>query len=248
MSYLAPRNRPSVLAFAGDSTMISGFAMSGSGRPGDRSAVADYIAAHFQQCQAPTHFLDVKVHRGRQVIMMAGFYPIKQLPNGKELRFLRSRVRARAYAREVGKFVQHILNGLHQLGPVFDELVPTDGEWILDTPRDAKHLASLLRRHAGGDQRAASLRRLDYHDAEAEAADDAIANREPSGQGQRAVLGLGNHRARRRDRLRHLGMRGWIHPVEPGRNHGNGWTLPLQCAAMRRRIAPTGQPAHDDHP
>src|ERR1700686_2601112 len=90
MSYLAPRNRPSVLAFAGDSTMINGFAMSGSRSAGDRSAVADYIAAHFQQCQAPTHFFDIQVHHGRQVIMMAGFYPIKQLPNGKELRFLRS--------------------------------------------------------------------------------------------------------------------------------------------------------------
>src|SRR5712671_4551984 len=192
MSYLAPRNRPSVLAFAGDSTMISGFAMSGSRRAGDRSAVADYIAAHFQQCQAPTHFLDVKVHRGGQVIMMAGFYPIKQLPNGKELRFLRSRIRARARtrvrvytrlrsracAREIGKLIQHILHSLHELRSVLDELMTTDREWILDTSRDAKHLASLLGRHARGDQRAAALRRLNHHHAEAEAADDPIAHRE----------------------------------------------------------------------
>src|SRR5260370_33525598 len=95
MSYLPPRNRPSVLAFAGDSTMISGFAMSVSRRARNRAAVADYIAAHFQQCQAPTHFLDVKVQHGRQVIMMAGFYPIKQLPNAKEPRFLRSGIRPR---------------------------------------------------------------------------------------------------------------------------------------------------------
>src|SRR2546425_3354969 len=195
MSSLAPRSRPSVLAFAGDSTMISGFAMSGSRSAGDRPAVADYIAAHFQQCQAPTHFLDVKVHHDRQFIMMARFYPIKQFPNGKELRFLRSRIRARtrtrarvytrlrtrACAREIGKLFQHVLDGLHEFCAVFDELMTADGEWVLDTPRDAEHLASLLQRHARRDQRATSLRRLDHDDAEAQPADDAIAHRKATG-------------------------------------------------------------------
>src|SRR3979411_2044426 len=118
--------------------------------------------------------------------MMARFYPIKQFPNGKEFRILRSRIRARtrtrvrvytrlrsrACAREVRKLLQHILDGLHQLGPVFDELMTTDGQRVLDPPWDAKPLASLLRRHARRDQRAASLRRLNHHDAEAEPADD----------------------------------------------------------------------------
>src|SRR5438477_62547 len=99
ISYLPPRNRPSVLALAGDSTMISGFAMSVLRGACHRAAVADYIAAKFQHRQAPVHFLDVKVHHGRQVIMMPRFYPIKQLPNGEKLRILRARIRARTRTR-----------------------------------------------------------------------------------------------------------------------------------------------------
>src|SRR5207302_7937069 len=142
ISYLPPRNRPSVLAFAGDSTMISGFAMSVLRGACHRAAVADYIAAKFQHRQAPVHFLDVKVHHGRQVIMMPRFYPIKQLPNGEKLRILRARIRARtrtrarvytrlrsrACAREIGKLIEHVLNRLHQLRPVFDELVHSGGQ------------------------------------------------------------------------------------------------------------------------
>src|SRR5207253_6475983 len=261
MSYLAPRNRPSVLAFAGDSTMISGFAMSGWRTAGDRPAVADYIAAHFQQCQAPTHFLDVKVHHDRQFIMMARFYPIKQFPNGKEFRFLRSRIRARtrtrvrvytrlrsrACAREVGKFLQHILDGLHQFCAVFDELMTADREWVLDTPRDAEHLASLLARHARRDQRATSLRRLNDNDAEAEAADDAIAHRKPTRQRQRPVFGFGDDGPRRGDRLRQLGMFRWIDPVEPCCHDRDGWTPPFQGAPVGCGIDATGQPADDHH-
>src|SRR5207302_5438933 len=142
MSYLPPRKRPSVFAFAGDSTMISGFAISvlvvSAAR--DRTAVADYIASNFQQRQAPTHFLDVQVHQDRQVIMMARFYPIKQFPNGRQLRILRCRIRARTRtrtrvcmrtrarvcAREIRKFIEHVLDGLHQFGPVLDQLMAAD--------------------------------------------------------------------------------------------------------------------------
>src|ERR1700730_4762543 len=99
MSSVPPRKRPSGFAFARDSTMISGFAMSISRRACHRAAVADYIAAYFQQRQAPVHFLDVKVHHGRQVIMMPRFYPIKQLPNGTKLGILRTRIRARTRTR-----------------------------------------------------------------------------------------------------------------------------------------------------
>src|SRR2546428_7115211 len=127
--------------------------------------------------------------------MMARFYPIKQFPNGKGCRSSRSRIRARtrrrvgvytrlrsrACAREVGKFLQHVLNGLHEFCAVFDELMTADGEWVLDTPGDAEHLASLLGRHARRNQRATSLRRLDHDDAEAESADDAIAHRKATG-------------------------------------------------------------------
>src|ERR1700694_1529059 len=89
-----------------------------------------------------------------------------------------TRLRSRACAREIGKLLQHILNGLHQLRAVFDELMTTDGERVLDTTRDAKHLPSLLRRHARRDQRATSVRRLNHHHSEAEPADDAIAHGE----------------------------------------------------------------------
>src|SRR2546423_12206502 len=99
MSYLPPRNRLRVLAFAGDSTMISGFAISVSWAAGDRTAVADYITAHFQQRQASTHFLTVEAHHDRQIIMMARFYPIKQFPNGRQLGILRSSIRARTRTR-----------------------------------------------------------------------------------------------------------------------------------------------------
>src|SRR5256885_17146697 len=87
---------------------------------------------------------------------------MKKVLIGKEFRFVRSwiragtgtrvrvytRLRSRACAREVGKFLQHILDGLHQFCAVFDELMTADREWVLDTPRDAEHLASLLARHA----------------------------------------------------------------------------------------------------
>jgi hypothetical protein len=63
--------------------MISGFAISILGSAADAGGVADYIAAHFQQRQAPIHFFDIQVHHDRQVIMMPRFYPIEQFPNGK---------------------------------------------------------------------------------------------------------------------------------------------------------------------
>src|SRR2546428_5728698 len=81
--------------------------------------------------------------------MMARFYPIKQFPNGKEFRFLRSRIRARtrtrvrvytrlrsrACAREVGKFLQHVLNGLHEFCAVFDELMTATARGVFVLPR-----------------------------------------------------------------------------------------------------------------
>src|SRR6202171_6833560 len=98
-----------------------------------------------------------------------------------------TRLRSRACAREIGKLLQHILDVLHQLRAIFDELMTTDGERVLDTTRDAKHLASLLRRHARRDQSPASVRRLNHNDPEAEPADDAIAHGKATGQRQGGV-------------------------------------------------------------
>src|SRR3979409_1979405 len=86
------------------------------------------------------------------------------------------RVRTRACARELGKLIEHVLNRLHQLGAVLDQLVDPDRQWILDTSRNAEHVTALLRSHAGRDQRAASLRGLDDDDTKAEPADDSIAH------------------------------------------------------------------------
>src|SRR5690349_15089276 len=178
--------------------MIRGFAISISSAAGDRAAVADYIAAHFQQRQAPTHFLAIEVHRDGQVIMMARFYPVKQFPNGKKLWVLRSRIRARTrartrvcmrgrartYAREGGKFIQHILDGLHQLGAILDHLVTTYRERILDAARHAKDLPTLFGGHPCRDQGTTPLGRLDHDHAKAEAADDSVAHRKPTGERQ----------------------------------------------------------------
>src|SRR5438477_1097658 len=262
ISYLPPRNRPSVLALAGDSTMISGFAMSVLRGACHRAAVADYIAAKFQHRQAPVHFLDVKVHHGRQVIMMPRFYPIKQLPNGEKLRILRARIRARtrtrarvyarlrprACARELGKLIEHVLNRLHQLRPILDQLVDPNGQRILDAARNAKDIATLFGGHARRDQCAASLRRLNHDDPKAEPADDSIAHGKPARQRRRPWLGFGDDRPGLRDRLRQLAVLGWVDPIETGRHHGHRRAASLEGATMSRRVDAPRQPTDDHHP
>src|SRR4029077_12805725 len=66
----------------------------------------------------------------------------------------------------------------HELRAVAYELVATPRDRTVDGPRDRKHLASLFRREARGDEGAAMACGLDHQRAEAEAADDAVASRE----------------------------------------------------------------------
>src|SRR5919108_4403190 len=92
------------------------------------------------------------------------------------------RVYARMCAREVWKFIEHILDGLHQLRAVLDQAMSADGQWILDASRNAEHLTSLLQRHARRDQCSAAFGRLDDDHAQAEPADDPVAHRKVAGQ------------------------------------------------------------------
>ena len=136
---------------------------------------------------------------------------------------------------------------MHQLRPILDELVDSGRQGILDTARNAEDIAALFSGHAGGDQRAASLRGLDHDHAKAEPADDSIAHRKATGQGRCAGLGLGDDRPRLRDRLRQLGMFGWVDAVETGRHHRHRRAASLEGTAMRGRVDATGQPTDDHH-
>ncbi len=61
------------------------------------------------------------------------------------------------------EFLQDILDLFRQVGPITDELVAAAGVKTVYISRHGEDLPALFRGEAGGDERAAPLRRLHHH-------------------------------------------------------------------------------------
>src|SRR5215471_14296145 len=72
------------------------------------------------------------------------------------------------------QFLQYVLGGFHELRSVADQPMSALGEGGVNGPRNREHFASLLRREARGDERAAVQRGFDDEHASREAADHAV--------------------------------------------------------------------------
>src|SRR5260370_37212739 len=112
------------------------------------------------------------------------------LVEGRRLLCTAARARKCVVRDRNPQFWQNVGGFFHQLRAVAYELVATPRDRTVDGARDRKHFASLFRREARGDERAAMACGLDHQRAEAEAADDAVAPREalPPGGGARRGL------------------------------------------------------------
>ena len=109
------------------------------------------------------------------------------------------------------------------------------------SPGHGEHLAPLLEREIGRDQRAAALARLDDDRRRAEPGDDAVARREPPGRGLDAGRVLRDDEARVGDAARELGVRGRIVAVDAAAEDGDGRPARLERPAMRLGVDRRGR-------
>ena len=111
-----------------------------------------------------------------------------------------------------------------------------------------EHLASLLEREVGGDQRAAPLARLDDDRRRAEPGDDAVARRKAPRRGLDAGRVLGDDEPASRDAPRELGVRGRIVAVDAAAEHGDRRAARVERAAVRLGVDAAREAADDDEP
>ena len=116
------------------------------------------------------------------------------------------------------------------------------------SPGNREHVASLLEREIGGDERSASLARLDHDRRGAEPGDDPVAGREAPRCRLDARLVLGDDEPALADSSRELGVRRRIVAVDPAAEHRNGEAAGLERAAMRLAVDAAGEAADDDEP
>ena len=115
-----------------------------------------------------------------------------------------------------------------------EQCVRARGERRRDLARHREHLASLLEREVGGDQRAAALARLDDDRRRSEARDDAVARGESPRRRLDAGRVLRHDQPGLRDAPRELGVRGGVVAVDAAAEHGDG----RRCRPRARRGAP----------
>src|SRR5260370_35865020 len=99
------------------------------------------------------------------------------LVEGRRLLCTAARARKCVVRDRNPQFWQNVGGFFHQLRAVAYELVATPRDRTVDGARDRKHFASLFRREARGDERAAVARVLDHQRADCEAAEEAAARR-----------------------------------------------------------------------
>ena len=88
----------------------------------------------------------------------------------------------RSLGRSEPEQLEHVLRRRERRRAEPEEVVRARGERAGDLARNGEHLAPLLEREIGGDQRAAALARLDDDRRGAEPRDDPVPRREPPGR------------------------------------------------------------------
>ncbi len=163
---------------------------------------------------------------------------------GAERRLGGGRARRRQTGGEPGpELGEDVLHAGDERGALLDQPVraPVTGP---ERPRHGEHLPPLLRRMAGGDERAALLRGLDHDRASREAADQPVAPRKVEGQRRRAARELAHERPVADDLLRQPRVPGGIDAVDAGAEHGDRAPARRERAAVRRGVDAGGETAH----
>ena len=127
-----------------------------------------------------------------------------------------------------------------------EQRVRPGGQRARDLSRHCEHVAALLEREVGRDERAAPLARLDDDRRRAETGDDPVARREAPRRRLDARLVLGDDEARLADPARQLGVRRRVVAVDPAAEHGDRRAAAVERAAMRLAVDAPRHPAHDD--
>ena len=165
----------------------------------------------------------------------------QEVEKRRRLRPARAPARSRTSARTSAA---HVSGAAPSLSSAF---VPADSE-RRDLARHREHLAPLLEREIGGDQRAAALARLDDDGRRAQPGDDAVARRESPRRGLDAGRVLRDDEPGLGDASRELGVRGRVVAVDAAAEHGDGRAARLERAAMRLGVDPAREAADDDEP
>ena len=111
-----------------------------------------------------------------------------------------------------------------------------------------EHLAPLLEREIGRDQRTAPVASLDDHRRRRETGDHAVPCREPPRCGLHPRRVLGDDESARPDAASQLPMSGRVVAVDPTAEHRDRRAAGLERAAVRLSVDAARQPAHHDEP
>ena len=123
----------------------------------------------------------------------------------------------------------------HKTRAVGDEAVAAAARARVDGAGDREHVASLLERRIGGDERARTLeRRFDHHGRKTQAADDADGKMPALRRRSRRVFG--QQRARGGNVAVKARVLLGIHHVQTVAEHGDGHAARAECAAVGRRV------------
>ena len=125
------------------------------------------------------------------------------------------------------------------------ECVRSCGQGGRDLARHREDLPPLLEREVGGDQRAASLTRLNDDRRRAETGDDPVAGREAPRCRFHTGLVLRDDQRTLADRLRKGGVRRRVVAVDAAAEHRDRMAARLECATVRFAVDPPRETAHD---
>ena len=129
--------------------------------------------------------------------------------------------------------------------PSLNQRVATARHAAIDRPRHGEHLAALLVRVPGRDQRAGAVGRFDDDRAQRQPADDAIALRKRAAERHHPRRRFADQVAVRRNFVGQLLVLGRIDFQQAAGQHGDRPPAGRQRAAMGGRIDAARQAAHD---
>ena len=144
--------------------------------------------------------------------------------------------------------LEHVAGRGQRRGSEPQERIRSRAQRGRDLTRARKDLASLLEREVRGDQRAASLARLDDDGGLREPGDDSVPGGEPPGCGLDPGCVLGDDQAGGGDPGSQLRVRRGIVAVDTAAEHGDRRAAALERAAVRLAVDAARETADHDEP
>ncbi len=142
--------------------------------------------------------------------------------------------------------LEHVVGAGHRCRTEPEQRIRARRERARDLTRDGEHIASLLEREVGGDERAAPLPCLDHDRRPTQAGDDPVPSREAPRGRLDAGLVLGDDESRLADATSQLRVCGRVVAVDAATENCNGRSTGVERTTMRLAVDPSSHPAHDD--